>query len=290
MSSLRWRDMETFRTTREKGEEPQGDSRPRRKNLRSFKGHVWVHYVAGHAAVKRGPRQRIKARSNSTAEEGRVPGKRSQGLTSSNSYFPRTHLLRTSLAWWRMECGPPNHSGSSKPSHQAPKASDLHPQSKVLPWHHGIPSAQTPQNFCGQQLSGPRLLPLWLWLFYNHRKPLTHGLFLPQRRKNWEEKYKPNPGRGKEGTWPSSIRKKARAPRGGALGRGGKVWKRRFSLESRRSLRWAMESKKIKPVTPKEHQLWIYIGRTDAEAETLGLWPPDTKNQLIGRDPDTGTD
>ena len=40
---------------------------------------------------------------------------------------------------------------------------------------------------------------------------------------------------------------------------------------------------KIKPVNPKGNQSWIFIGRTDAEAETLILWPPDAKNWLIGR-------
>ena len=43
----------------------------------------------------------------------------------------------------------------------------------------------------------------------------------------------------------------------------------------------------IKPVNPKGNQLWILIGRTDAEAEAPVLWPPDVKSQLIGKDPDT---
>ena len=38
------------------------------------------------------------------------------------------------------------------------------------------------------------------------------------------------------------------------------------------------------------NQLWIYIGRTDAEAEAPILWPPDAKSQLIGKDPDAGKD
>ena len=42
---------------------------------------------------------------------------------------------------------------------------------------------------------------------------------------------------------------------------------------------------KIKPVNPKENQPWIFIGRTDAEAEAPILWPPDAKNWLTGRDP-----
>ena len=47
---------------------------------------------------------------------------------------------------------------------------------------------------------------------------------------------------------------------------------------------------KIKPVNPKGNQPWIFIGRTDAEAEALILWPPDAKSWLIGKDPDAGKD
>ena len=50
------------------------------------------------------------------------------------------------------------------------------------------------------------------------------------------------------------------------------------------------DSKEIKPVDPKWNQLWIFIGRTDAEAKALKLWPPDAKNQLIGKDHDAGKD
>ena len=48
--------------------------------------------------------------------------------------------------------------------------------------------------------------------------------------------------------------------------------------------------KEIKPVNPKRNQSWIFIGRTDAEAEAWILQPPDVKNWLIGKDPDTGKD
>ena len=47
---------------------------------------------------------------------------------------------------------------------------------------------------------------------------------------------------------------------------------------------------KIKPVNPKENQLWIFIGRTDAETNTPILWPPDAKNWLTGKDPDAVKD
>ena len=48
--------------------------------------------------------------------------------------------------------------------------------------------------------------------------------------------------------------------------------------------------KAIKPVHPKGNQSWIFIGRTDAEAEIPILWPPDAKNWLIGKDHDAGKD
>jgi len=51
-----------------------------------------------------------------------------------------------------------------------------------------------------------------------------------------------------------------------------------------------LDSKEIKPVNPKGNQSWIFIGRTDAEAETPILWPPDVKSWLIWKDPDAGKD
>ena len=51
-----------------------------------------------------------------------------------------------------------------------------------------------------------------------------------------------------------------------------------------------LDYKKIQPVHPKGNQSWIFIGRTDAEAETPILWPPDVKNRLIAKDPDAGKD
>ena len=47
---------------------------------------------------------------------------------------------------------------------------------------------------------------------------------------------------------------------------------------------------KTKPVHPKGNQFWMFIGRTDAEAETPTLWPPDAKNGLIWKDPYVGKD
>ena len=51
-----------------------------------------------------------------------------------------------------------------------------------------------------------------------------------------------------------------------------------------------LDSKKIKPVNPKGNQPWIFTGRTDVEAETPILWPPDAKSWLIGKDPGAGKD
>ena len=51
-----------------------------------------------------------------------------------------------------------------------------------------------------------------------------------------------------------------------------------------------LDSKEIKPVNPKGNQPWIFIGRTDAEAETPILWPPLVKSWLIGKDSDAGSD
>ena len=51
-----------------------------------------------------------------------------------------------------------------------------------------------------------------------------------------------------------------------------------------------LNSKEIQPVDPKGNQSWIFIGRTDAKAETPTLWPPDGKNWLIWKDADAGKD
>ena len=51
-----------------------------------------------------------------------------------------------------------------------------------------------------------------------------------------------------------------------------------------------LDCKVIQPVHPKGNQSWIFIGRTDAEAETPILCPPDAKNWLIWKDPDAGKD
>ena len=51
-----------------------------------------------------------------------------------------------------------------------------------------------------------------------------------------------------------------------------------------------LDYKEIQPVHPKGDQTWVITGRTDVEAETPILWPPDVTNWLIGKDPDAGRD
>ena len=57
-----------------------------------------------------------------------------------------------------------------------------------------------------------------------------------------------------------------------------------------KTLESPLDDKEIKPVNPKGNQSWIFIGRTDAEAEALVFWPPDVKSRLTGKDPDAGKD
>ena len=57
-----------------------------------------------------------------------------------------------------------------------------------------------------------------------------------------------------------------------------------------KTLESSLGTMEIKPVNPKGNKSWIFIGRTDAEAEAPILWPPDEKNWLIGKDPDAGKD
>ena len=55
-----------------------------------------------------------------------------------------------------------------------------------------------------------------------------------------------------------------------------------------KTLESPLDSKEIQPVNPKENQLWIFTGRTDAEDQIL--FPPDAKSWLTGKDPDDGND
>ena len=57
-----------------------------------------------------------------------------------------------------------------------------------------------------------------------------------------------------------------------------------------KTLESPLNCKEIKPVNPKGNQPWIFIGRTDAEAEAPIIWPPDVESWLFGKDPDAGKD
>ena len=57
-----------------------------------------------------------------------------------------------------------------------------------------------------------------------------------------------------------------------------------------KTLEHPLDYKEILPAHPKGNQSWIFIERTDAEAETPILWPSDVKNWLIWKDPDAGED
>ena len=65
-------------------------------------------------------------------------------------------------------------------------------------------------------------------------------------------------------------------------------WTDAFELWCWRRLESPSDCKEIQPVHPKGNQSWIFIGRTDAEAEASKLWPPDAKHQLTEKDPDAG--
>ena len=57
-----------------------------------------------------------------------------------------------------------------------------------------------------------------------------------------------------------------------------------------KTLESPLDCKKIQPVHPKADQSWVFIGKTDVEAEAPILWPPDVESWLIWKDPDTGKD
>ena len=63
-----------------------------------------------------------------------------------------------------------------------------------------------------------------------------------------------------------------------------------FWIVLEKTLESPLDCKQIQPVHPKGNQSWVFFGRTDVEAETSILWPPDAKHWLIGKDPDAGKD
>ena len=70
------------------------------------------------------------------------------------------------------------------------------------------------------------------------------------------------------------------------------VWKNRcfWTVVFEKILESPLDCKEIQSVNHKGNQSWIFIGGTDAKAETPVIWPPDAKNWLIGKDPDAGKD
>ena len=63
-----------------------------------------------------------------------------------------------------------------------------------------------------------------------------------------------------------------------------------WTMVLEKTLESSLDYKEIGPIHPKGDQSWIFIGRTDAEAEAPILWPPDAKSQVIIKDPDAGKD
>ena len=63
-----------------------------------------------------------------------------------------------------------------------------------------------------------------------------------------------------------------------------------WTMVLEKTLESPLDCKEIQPVHLKWNQSWIFIGRIDAEAATLILWPPEVKNWLLGKDPDAGKD
>ena len=83
--------------------------------------------------------------------------------------------------------------------------------------------------------------------------------------------------------------KDERAPRDYKESWAPKTWCFRTAVLEK-TLESSLDCKESQPVHPEGDQSWIVTGRTDAEAETPILWPPDVKNWLIRKDPDAGKD
>ena len=63
-----------------------------------------------------------------------------------------------------------------------------------------------------------------------------------------------------------------------------------WTMVFKKTLESPLDSKEIQPVHPKGDQSWMFIERTDVEAETPILWPPDGKSWIIWKNPDAGKD
>ena len=68
------------------------------------------------------------------------------------------------------------------------------------------------------------------------------------------------------------------------------VWRINAFELLEKTLESPLDCKEIQLVNPKGNWSWVFLGRTDVEAETPTVWPPDVKNWLIGKDPDAGKD
>ena len=87
------------------------------------------------------------------------------------------------------------------------------------------------------------------------------------------------------GSYILHMRKFTEAQRGGWFTQGHTV-----SVVLEKTPEGPLDSKEIKAVNPKRNQPWIFMRRTDAEAEASVFWPPDEMRQLIGKDPDARED
>ena len=98
--------------------------------------------------------------------------------------------------------------------------------------------------------------------YFANKRPSSQGYgFSSSQAWMWESDYKESWALKKWCFWPVVLEKTLESP---------------------------LDCKEIQPVYPEGNQSWVFIGRTDAEAETVILWPPDVKNWLIGIDLDTG--
>ena len=94
--------------------------------------------------------------------------------------------------------------------------------------------------------------------------------------------------------WPQTWNQKTLAPWKKSYDQSSESWVPKnwcfWTVVLEKTLESPLDFMEIKPVNPKGNQSWIFIGRTDAEAGTPILWPPDAKNWLIGKDPDARKD
>ena len=119
---------------------------------------------------------------------------------------------------------------------------------------------------------------LWQLLIRSYDKPIQH---IKKQRHYFANKgpYSQNYGFSSSHVWMWELDHKERW-----VLKNWWVW----TVMLNKTLESPLDCKEIKPVQPKGNQPWRFIGRTDAEAETPILWPPDVKNWLIRKDPDSG--